>query len=213
MTRYTLINCDFLVQSTFLKLSNKSKLLYYAFLTNADSLGIVGNCDEIIQSLVRCDDDYENAKMLGTIDALNDDYITAKIELMNKCYTYLFNDKLGNEIFVVKHWFLHNKYRPNLTTNYKKIFKQLEIIDGEYYLKTHKKGETSKEEESKGKATEREEENKEIINKESVNNDLSKDNSNSTVETPKEEIFDEEWNELLKELDEPLNNKESEENE
>lgn len=205
MTRYTLINCDFLTQSTFLKLSNKAKLLYYAMLTNADSVGIVGNCDEILQSLVRCDDDYEQATMLGTVEVLNNEYVSAKIELVNNCYLYLFNDKLGNEIFVIKHWFLHNKYRPNLTTNYKKIFKQLEIIDGEYFVKTHTKGETIfKEGESKGKATEREEEIKEIINKENDKNDLSLDNNEVDDD-------DQEWNNIVKELDEQVHKEESEE--
>lgn len=218
MTRYTLINCDFLLQSTFLKLSNKAKLLYYAMLTNADSLGVVGTCDTIIDTMVKCDDNYEQAKLLGLQDQLTNEYVSAKIELVNKCYLYLFTDKLGNEIFVIKHWFIHNKYRDNLETNYKKIIKQLKLVDGEYQFGNHTREKTifkeSKRKEGKATQSKYKKENKVFIEKKEKD-DISTLPKGKDKSASKERLSDEEWDKLLDELESvsPNKNNDNEESE
>ena len=193
MINYRLINCDFLNASTFLKLSNKAKLLYYAFITNSDDLGLVGNCDTIIDILYKYDDGYENAKMLGLEEQLKNDYLNAKIELINKCYVYLFNDKLGNEIFVIKHWFLHQKYREGLRTNYYSIYKSLSMYGGEYYIKDSKEKPIEREEINRKESKEKEKEDKVTENKVTKKMD------------------DKEWDELLEELDTRNDDEEEEE--
>lgn len=199
MTKYRLINCDFLNASTFLKLSNKAKLLYYAFITNADDLGFVGNCDSIIETLTRCDDELGKVEL----SLLENDYLSAKIELLNKGYLYSLRDKYENEILVVKHWFMHNKKREGLNTNYKSLFKLLVIIDGEYYFKRDKEKNPYKGKEIKGNEMKR----KDISNNENINKDnviVDIEHSNNS-----DECSDEEWNSLINELE---NGKENNEN-
>lgn len=196
MIKYRLINCDFLNATTFLKLSNKAKLLYYAMLTSADDLGFVSNCDTIIETLVKTDDGYENAKLLGLEAQLQNDYVTARIELLNKTYVYVFQDKHQNEIYVIKHWFLHNRFRDKLLTNYKSLYRNLEIIDGEYYLKGTREKHIRE---------------KNLKGKESKVNESKRKNvgNNATKEIIKEKI-DNEWNQLMNEIDTPKESGEDE---
>lgn len=176
MIRQRLINCDFLNASTFLKLSNKAKLIYLMMITNADDLGFVGNMDQIIKTLVRCDDGYEQAKVMGLQDTLESEYINAKIELVTKTYIYVFTDKHNNEIFVIKHWFKHNRYKFGLRTNYETFYYRLILENGEYFIKNEE--ETSKE-------------NKDKINESKVN------------KPKKKKMSDEEWDKLMEELESP----------
>lgn len=186
MIRQRLINCDFLNASTFLKLSNKAKLIYLMMITNADDLGFVGNMDQIIKTLVRCDDGYEQAKLLGLQDTLENEYTNAKIELINTTYIYLFTDKHNNEIFVIKHWFKHNRYRGGLRTNYDTFYSKLELENGEYFIRDKKPLKENKVNESKVK-----EDNKEI-----------------SKETQKEKMPDEEWEKLMGEVEDLYNENE-----
>ena len=176
MIRYRLINCDFLNASTFTNsLGNKAKLIYLMMITNADDLGFVGNMDQIIKTLVRCDDGYEQAKVMGLQDTLETEYINAKIELVTKTYIYVFTDKHNNEIFVIKHWFKHNRYIRGLRTNYDTFYSRLELENGEYFIKNEE--ETLKEDKDK-------------INESKVN------------KPKKEKMSNEEWDKLMKEVDE-----------
>ena len=170
MIRQRLINCDFLNASTFINgLGNKAKLLYLLMITNADDLGFVSNVHTIIDTLTSKDDESHQVNL----ELLKNDYTSALVELINKTYVYRFADKYGNEIYVIKHWFMHNKHSDNLRTNYYKFYKQLELYMGEYHLKEKKEKPLK--------------ENK--IN-ESKENQNKLDNSND------------EWNELINEAEE-----------
>ena len=141
MIRQRLINCDFLNASTFINgLGNKAKLLYLLMITNADDLGFVNNVHTIIEVLTNIDDESHQVNL----ELLKNDYTSALVELINKTYIYRFVDKHGNEIFVIKHWFMHNRYKQGLRTNYFTFYKQLEMENGEYYFKGKEK-ETLKE--------------------------------------------------------------------
>ena len=171
MIRQRLINCDFLNAGTFINgLSNKAKLLYLVMITNADDLGFVSNVHTIIEILTNKDDESHQVNL----ELLKNDYTSALVELINKTYIYPFTDKHGSEIYVIKHWFMHNRFKQGLRTNYFTFYKQLEMENGEYFFRKRKE-ENLKERKIK--------ENKENENK-----------SNDTN--------DKEWNDTLKELDE-----------
>ena len=55
-----LINCDYFNTSGFTNLSNKAKLLYFYFLTNADDKGFVGNGKDIAETLDKCEEEQDN---------------------------------------------------------------------------------------------------------------------------------------------------------
>ena len=135
MIRYRLINCDFLNASTFTNsLGNKAKLLYLMMITNADDLGFVSNVHTIIDVLTNSDDESNQVNMV----LLKNDYTSALVELISKTYIYRFVDKHGNEIYVIKHWFMHNRYKQGLKTNYFTFYNQLVMENGEYYFKERK---------------------------------------------------------------------------
>lgn len=124
-----LVNCDFFTKGNLSsQCSNKAKLLYFMFLVNADDMGFVGNAKEIAENLDRCENDHENT--LFTIK-----YENAIDELASRRLIFVFLDKCGNEICLIKHWFMHNKYQKFLTTNYQSLLEQVEIVKGEYQKK------------------------------------------------------------------------------
>lgn len=138
-----LINCDFLNASSFIScLSNKAKLLYFMFLTNADDKGFVGNAKDIADTLDRCEENFENT-LFGY------KYIDALQELVTRRLLYEFKDKCDNKVYLIRHWFYHNKNQQFLTTNYVSFSKQVELIDDEYQLKNHQEKKPLKENEIK----------------------------------------------------------------
>lgn len=133
MPRQRLINCDFFGVSGFTKnLSNKAKLLYFFFLANADDKGFVGNGLDLAENLDQCEQDFENVLFQYK-------YVDALKELVDKRLAYEFSDRVGNKVFLIRHWFLHNKNQKFLTTNFVSYLAKVELVNNEYYLKGEKK--------------------------------------------------------------------------
>ena len=130
MSKKRLINCDFLNASSFkVNLSNKAKLLYLFMFANADDKGFVDTTNEIIQSLEENDKAFEpniNMSLLGN------DYNSALDQLVNNGLLYEFTDNHQNHIYLIRHWYLHNKMLKGLWTNYGAFYKQVEVIENEY---------------------------------------------------------------------------------
>ena len=157
-----LINCDYFNTSGFTNLSNKAKLLYFYFLTNADDKGFVGNGKDIAETLDKCEEEQDNV-------LFNYKYVDALHELVDKHLVYAFSDKLGNITYLIRHWFMHNKNQGFLTTNFISYLAKVELVNDEYQLKTIK-GENLKEKEIK--------ENENKVNKNLKSNSLKKFNDN-----------------------------------
>lgn len=171
--RQRLINCDFLNASTFINgLTNKAKLLYLLMITNADDLGFVGNTHTLIKDLTSVDDEINQVNL----ELLKNDYVSALLELVNKTYVYRFVDKHSNEIFVIKHWFMHNRWKQGLRTNYFTFYNQLELENGEYFMK------------------------KKPLKENKVNE--SKVNQNKVNQSLESEKEKEDWDNMMNELDE-----------
>ena len=130
MSKKRLINCEFLNASSFkVKLSNKAKLLYLFMFANADDKGFVDTANEIIQSLEENDKTFEpniNMSLLGN------DYKCALDQLVENGLLYEFVDNHHNHIYLIRHWYLHNKMLKGLWTNYGAFYKQVEVIENEY---------------------------------------------------------------------------------
>ena len=132
MPRQRLINCDFFGVSGFTKnLSNKAKLLYFFFLTNADDKGFVGNGLDLAENLDQCEQDFENVLFQYK-------YVDALKELVDKRLAYEFKDRVGNKVYLIRHWFLHNKNQKFLTTNFVSYLAKVELVNNEYHLKSEK---------------------------------------------------------------------------
>lgn len=128
-----LINCDFLNAGGFTdKIPNKAKLLYFYMFINADDRGFVDNTFTLIETLEKNDKEFRNEINLSL---LNNDYPSALYDLIGRGYLYEFRDNHDNKVHLIRHWFVHNKYRKGLWTNYGSFLKQVEIVDGKYVLK------------------------------------------------------------------------------
>lgn len=183
-TKKRLINCDFLNDSGFMtNLTNKAKLLYFFFLTNCDDKGFVGNAPGIASSLDQCEETYDNT-------LFNYKYKDALEELVDKRLAIEFIDKVGNRVFLVRHWFFHNNSQKFLSTNYVSFLAQVYLENNKYYLKTHTKGleeKTKKEKEIKGNKRKGNETIKDI----EINNDKGIENDD----------WEQEWDKTIKELE------------
>ena len=132
-----LINCDFLTTEAFNdKLSNKAKLLYMIMFINGDDKGFVSNTNTIISTLTKNDELFTNEINLSLLE---NDYPNALIELINRGYIYEFRDNHENKVHLIRHWFVHNKWRKGLWTNYGSFLKQVELVEGKYVLKESSK--------------------------------------------------------------------------
>ena len=177
-----LINCDYFNTSGFTNISNKAKLLYFYFLTNADDKGFVGNGKDIAEMLDNCEEQQENVLFrYKHVDALQ--------ELVDKRLVYAFTDKCGNATFLIRHWFMHNKNQGFLTTNFISYLAKVELVDGEYQLKTIKGENQLKEKEIK--------ENESKQNQKSNNLKKFNDNDLNTDNQDNEEEQSMDWDELL----------------
>ena len=132
MPKYRLINCDFLNASSFkCNVSNKAKLLYLMLLTSADDKGYVDTANDLINALT------SNEKEFGspiTLDLLENTYNSALCELIDKGYIYEFKDNHNNKVYLIRHWFYHNKLIKGLRTNYRNFDSQVHIEENEYVL-------------------------------------------------------------------------------
>ena len=125
-----LINCDFI---NAMSVSNKAKLLYVYMFVNADDLGFVSNVSNIITLLTS--NEGENTPL----ELLNNDYNSALAELGNMGLLYRFTNKYGNSAYLIRHWFIHNKYKKDLRTNYYYFRSLVRLEDYEYHLKESSK--------------------------------------------------------------------------
>lgn len=136
MSRQRLINCDFLSTEAFNdKISNKAKLLYFTMFLNGDDRGFVGNTNSIISTLENNDNEFVNNIDLSLIE---NNYHTALLELISMGYLYEFRDNHENKVHLIRHWFIHNRYRKGLLTNYVSFLKLVDLVEGKYVLKINK---------------------------------------------------------------------------
>ena len=184
-TKKRLINCDFLNASGFREnLSNKAKLLYFFFLTNCDDKGFVDNASSIASQLDQCEENFENTLFRYR-------YTDALTELTDKRLVFEFVDKVGNKVYLIRHWFFHNNNQKFLSTNYISFLSKVYLDGGKYYLKTHQKvleKETIKENKIKGNERKGNEIDKELEN----NRDISKEQETDT--------WEQEWDKIVSEL-------------
>ena len=132
MARKRLLNCEFVNASSFkVNISNKGKLLYLIMFANADDKGFVDSVNEIIQSLTQNDTEFRNEV---NMELLENDYKSALTELIDKGLLFEFVDNHKNHIYLIRHWYYHNKMVKGLWTNYGSLLKQVEIVDNEYRL-------------------------------------------------------------------------------
>lgn len=188
-----MINCDFLNESSFTScLSNKAKLLYFFAITNADDFGFVGNLQDIAETLDRCEETFENTLFRYTHKE------AIETELVTRRFLIEFTDKVGNKVYLIKHWYLHNKENQYATTNYIAFSKMVELVNGEYQYKITNGGCQCKNHEEKKPLKENKiKENKLTKNKSNI---LSNDNNNEVI--PNNEVIkDKSWDELVDDIE------------
>ena len=130
-----MINCDFVNASSFkLKLSNRAKLLYFYMSVKADDKGFVDNTDELIEILDSNDRKFESE---SSYTLLPNSFETAIHELIERGLVYSFQDNHLNNIYLVKHWYVHNLIPKDRVRNssYEKYLENYIINnDGEYIV-------------------------------------------------------------------------------
>lgn len=127
-----LINCDFINASSFVNLSNKAKLLYIFMFASADDIGFVDNANNIIDLLTKNDTNQ-------SLELLNNDYNSALEELGQIGLLYRFTNRHGHSVYLIRHWFMHNRWKKGLLSNYGKYRGLVELKDYEYVLKESSK--------------------------------------------------------------------------
>lgn len=127
-----LLNCDFLNDSQFRsKISNRGKLLYLYMYINCDDSGFCGCADELI-ALFNISDLRTYKK-----DYPMHDYRLAIQELLDRGLVYKFIDSYENEIYLIRHYHMHNKLREDRVTesNYKKYLSYVTVKENVYHWK------------------------------------------------------------------------------
>lgn len=197
MAKKRLICCDFVNASSFKNnVSNRAKLLYYSMFAAADDRGFVDTTQEIINTLEKNDADYDNKVSLELLDT---SYKAALQELIEHGYLFEFKDNHLNKVHLIRHWFLHNKWKDHLWTSYFNFLNLVKTENGEYVMKPLK-----------------EDKNKLNINQDKANeikdNDIDEEIHSVLLETkqkqPKEKTLDdytdEEFQKLPKEVQKRL---------
>lgn len=115
----------------------------------------------------------------------NSDYTSMLVELLHLGYLFEFTDRHNNRVHLIRHWFTHNRYKQGLETNYYKYLALVELTEGCYELK---------------KKNDIKEKNLKQIKLKQINV-----NGNETTK--------EEWDNLMKELEELEPRKEEDDNE
>ena len=132
MPRFRMINCDFINASSFkVNVSNKGKLLYLMMCMNADDKGFVDSVQDIINALTNNEKEFNKTISL---ELLENTYTSALDELIQRGYLFEFTDNHNNKIYLVKHWFYHNKLKSGLWTNYKNFLELVYLEGNEYKL-------------------------------------------------------------------------------
>lgn len=132
MARQRLINCEFVNASSFkVNVSNRAKLLYLMMITNGDDRGFVDSVQDLINALTNNEKEFDNTISL---ELLENTYNSALQELLDKGYIYEFKDSHSNRVYLIRHWFYHNKYKTGLWTNYKSFFEQVHLENNEYVM-------------------------------------------------------------------------------
>ena len=125
-----LISCDFINASSFkLKLSNKAKLMYIYLFANADDKGFVANALELAEKLQEIDNNENNNALVEF------NYIDSLQELVDSGHLYKFTDNHGNDTYLIRHWFKHNKLIKGLESDYQSLLKMVELIDNEWEMR------------------------------------------------------------------------------
>ena len=133
MAKKRLLNCEFVNASSFkINLSNKAKLLYYTMFANADDRGFVDTTTDIIESLTANEQKFDNSVSLQLV---GNDYQSALNELVERGLLYLFRDNHGNEVYLIRHWHMHNQVLKNAWTNYLSYYNQVYLKDNKYIRK------------------------------------------------------------------------------
>lgn len=132
MAKHRLVNCEFLNAGSFkVNISNKAKLLYLMMIISADDRGFVDTTQDLINSLTTNDKEYDKSVSL---ELLENTYNTALNELLDKGYIYEFKDNHKNKVYLIRHWFYHNKLKKGLWTNYRTFLAQVYLEDNEYLM-------------------------------------------------------------------------------
>lgn len=133
MAKHRLINCEFVNAGSFkVNVSNRAKLLYFSMFAAADDKGFVDTTNDIINALEQNDANFDNKVSLELIES---SFKSALTELIDRGYLFEFKDKHLNKIHLIRHWFLHNKWKDHLWTNYFNFLNQVKIENGEYVMK------------------------------------------------------------------------------
>lgn len=98
---------------------------------NGDDCGFVDTTQDLINVLEENDKEYDKVERL---ELLENTYQTALQELLDRGYLYEFKDNHSNRVHLIRHWFLHNKYRKGLYTNYRVFREQVHLEHDEYQL-------------------------------------------------------------------------------
>lgn len=128
-----LLNCDFLNESSFRsKISNKGKLLYLYIYMNCDDSGFCGNAEDLIDLFNANDYKFHSQ---GSLDLIEHNYQDALTELCERGLLYKFIDSHQNNIYLVRHYHLHNKLPDNRVTesNYKKYLSYVSLTENVYH--------------------------------------------------------------------------------
>lgn len=167
MAKQRLINCEFVNASSFkVNVSNRAKLLYLMMITNGDDRGFVDSVQDLINALTNNEKEFDNTISL---ELLENTYNSALQELLDKGYIYEFKDSHSNRVYLIRHWFYHNKYKTGLWTNYKSFFEQVHLENNEY-----------------------------VMGKKPLKEDkLNETNTNQTKPNQEDEVSDKEFNEVM----------------
>ena len=137
MAKHRLLNCEFINATSFKNnLSNRAKLLYLMMFTNADDKGFVDTVQDLINALEKNDNELDKVERL---ELLENTYNTAINELIDKGLIYRFNDNHNNKIYLIRHWFYHNKLVKGLWTCYRNFLELVHLENNEYILNSVKK--------------------------------------------------------------------------
>lgn len=152
-----------------MEINNKARYLYLMLFVNADDKGFVGNAAKIVKSL----DENENE----TLDLIKYKFDDALYDLVQRGLLYEFVNNHNDKVYLIRHWYYHNKQLKGMETNYTSLLDLVELVDNEYELVEREERGTKKGKEGKGN-----ERKKEINNNFSLNT-----NSFSSCENSDEE--------------------------
>lgn len=131
--RQRLLNCEFVNDSAFkVDLTNKAKLLYFYMFASADDKGFVGNAQELVDTLTKNDDEHHTQ---GTLDLIPENFQSALEELVDRGFLYRFTNKHKNQVYLIRHWYFHNRLYDKAWTNYVKYLKKVKLVNNEYVLR------------------------------------------------------------------------------